>query len=444
MDFGTMTTFRIVTLGCKVNQYESAWLREALCSGGWQWEDKDSADVVIVNTCIVTRTASRQSRQEIRKAVRRPAGGLVAAVGCYAQVFPGELLEIEGVGLVVGNSRKGELVELIQDAADGTAQALVSQDFEPAARFDPMPVNRFSGRSRAFLKIQDGCESFCSYCIVPFARGPSRSLDPGGVMKGIERYCKQGYKEIVLTGIHLGLYNRDETGCGLEHLLKKIRGEKFPARIRLSSMAPDEITDDIIEMIAEGGWICRHLHIALQSGDDSILAAMNRRYTAAGFARLVRKIHEACPPACIGADLMCGFPGENERTFQNTTRLLEELPVSYLHVFRYSRRPGTRAAEFPLQVQPEKVKKMAHMMRALGRRKRSAFNRESLGSTLEVLREGPHGRKEGTALGTSDNYVPVAFRSKTEDGSAALLTIRAERVNGDRVEGTVLSGIGKQ
>jgi threonylcarbamoyladenosine tRNA methylthiotransferase MtaB len=439
MDFKTMTNFRIVTLGCKVNQYESAWLREALCDKGWKWAGKGPADVTIVNTCIVTQTASRQSRQEIRKAIRRSPGGLIAAVGCYAQVFPAELLEIEGLGLIVGNSSKGALVNLLKDAMGGSIHGVVSNDFLPAHRFDPMPVSHFPGRSRAFLKIQDGCESFCSYCIVPFARGPSRSLGMEKVLKGVERYCSQGYKEIVLTGIHLGLYRGGNPGCDLSGLLKRICGEKYPARIRLSSMDPNEVTDEIIEMVAQGGWICRHLHIALQSGDNSMLASMNRRYTADDFALLVRKIQGACPQTCIGADVMCGFPGESEQTFENTRNLLTDLPVSYLHVFRYSRRPGTRAAEFSLQVEPAMVKHRAKVLRELGREKRSEFNRASLGSILEVLREGRHVSQKNMALGTSDNYVPVIFPFQPENDENPLINIRAEQLKGDRVEGTIVN-----
>jgi len=434
-----MTSFRIVTLGCKVNQYESAWLREALCEEGWTWADNGCVDVTVVNTCIVTQTASRQSRQEIRKAIRRSPEGLVAAVGCYAQVFPEELLQIEGIGLIVGNSSKGGLVDLLKGAMEGRIHGIVSSDFEPAPRFDPMPVSHFSGRSRAFLKIQDGCESFCSYCIVPFARGPSRSLDAEEVLQGVEAYCREGYREIVLTGIHLGLYRGGESGCSLTGLLQRIRNENYPARIRLSSMEPNEVTDEMIGMVAEGGWICRHLHLALQSGDDSILASMNRRYTTGDFALLVRKIHEACPQICIGSDVMCGFPGENEKTFENTRSLLADLPVSYLHVFRYSPRPGTRAAEFPLQVQPGEVKHMAEVMREIGRGKRSEFHRASLGSILEVLREGRHATRKNMAVGTSDNYVSVIFPFQPENGENPLVKIRAEQVKGEKVEGTVVN-----
>jgi threonylcarbamoyladenosine tRNA methylthiotransferase MtaB len=437
-----MTTFRIVTLGCKVNQYESSWLREALCSSGWEWEENGYADVTVINTCIVTQRASRQSRQEIRKAIRSSPGGLVAAVGCFAQVFPDELSAIDGVGLIVGNSRKGNLVELLEAGSRGVDRRVVAEGFDVAPGFDPMPLSSFPGRSRAFLKIQDGCKSFCTYCIVPFARGPSRSLGPREVLRGIEAYCNEGYREIVLTGIHLGHYRVGTEACSLAGLLRRVRREKFPARIRLSSIEPNEISEEIIGMVAEGGWICRHLHIPLQSGDNGILRAMNRHYTAAAFAGLIRRVHDACPRAGIGVDVMCGFPGESAGAFENTRGLISDLPVSYLHVFPFSARPGTRAATFDCRVEAFEIKTRTEVMRAVGEEKRGAFFRSSLGSTLEVLREGWRNRREHVAYGTSDNYVPVTLLYGPSADPYPLSIVRADRIIGDRVEGTVVSGKG--
>ena len=433
-----MTTFRIVTLGCKVNQYESAWLRETLCASGWKWESRGPVDITVVNTCIVTRSASRQSRQEIRKAARRSPGAVVAATGCYAQVFPDELARMDGVGLVVGNSRKGTLRKFLEGAGPGKPPEIVSDGFDPKVQFDAMPLNRFPGRSRAFLKIQDGCESFCTYCVVPFARGSSRSLAAGEVLRALEVFCREGHREIVLTGIHLGSY---ETGMtpdgGLAALLKLIRREKYPARIRLSSLEPTEVTEEIIELVSEGGWICRHLHIPLQSGDDDVLSAMNRHYRAGDFAGLIRRVHETCPQAGIGVDVMCGFPGETPTAFENTRSLLSDLPLSYLHVFRYSPRPGTKAEKFPGRVSAGEAKARAETVRAVGIEKQAAFFRASLGREVEVLREEWLNAGERTALGTSDNYLPVIFRCPPDDLSS-IVTVRPEKVSGDRIEGTVI------
>lgn len=434
-----MTTFRIITLGCKVNQYESAWLRESLRACGWKWESGGPVDVTVVNTCIVTRSASRQSRQEIRKAARRSPGALVAATGCYAQVFPGELSHMDGVGLVVGNSRKGDLPELLETAGAEKTPGVVSNNFGPSAPFDPMPLNRFPGRSRAFLKVQDGCESFCTYCVVPFARGPSRSLAAGEVLRALDVFCSGGHEEIVLTGIHLGLYQTGLTpGGGLAALLRLIRREKYPARIRLSSLEPTEVTEEIIELVSEGGWICRHLHIPLQSGDDKVLAAMNRHYTAGAFAALIRRVHESCPQGGIGVDVMCGFPGETHVAFENTRNLLSDLPVSYLHVFPYSPRPGTKAESLPGRVSDREIKARTEAVRAVGLEKQVEFFRASLGLEFEVLREMWESRGKGIALGTGDNYLPVRFRCGPADDLASLFKVRAEIVSGKLVEGTIV------
>ncbi|MBK5099909.1 MAG: tRNA (N(6)-L-threonylcarbamoyladenosine(37)-C(2))-methylthiotransferase MtaB, partial [Desulfobacteraceae bacterium] len=336
-------TFHIVTLGCKVNQYESAFLEAELLKAGWvKAGPGERADVAIVNTCIVTQRAAHQSRQAIGKVIRENPDGMVAATGCYAQVVPNELSKIQGIGLIAGNTIKGNLPELLVTAERRGPQAIVSRDFDSKMPFEFLPLRRFPGRSRAYVKIQDGCQSFCSYCIVPLARGPYRSLPPARVLSQIESFAKEGYKEIVLTGIHLGKYGVDlKEDMGLNRLLRAIGREGLPLRIRLSSLEPNEIDDDTIEMVASEGWLCQHFHIPLQSGDDRILRRMNRNYTARQFGKLVESIFSRSPLAAIGVDVMAGFPGEDTAAHENSWSLIKDLPVSYLHVFPFSPRTGT-------------------------------------------------------------------------------------------------------
>jgi len=480
-------TFRIITLGCKVNQYESAYFSEALVAAGWRVAGGDETpDVVIVNTCIVTQKAAHQSRQAVRKAIREHPAGYVAAVGCYAQVFPEELSEIEGLGLIGDNRMKAEVpgflvsivsgrqevrsdrrrnslkdehptsdgpitgnrepVSSIEYPASGTAvdmiagvsyqPALLLKPFEPGARFDAMDISSFPGRARAYLKIQDGCESFCSYCIVPFARGPYRSLPPEKVIRRLETLSDQGYGEVVLTGIHLGKYGVDlKGGVDLVSLLGQVGREGFPLRIRLSSIEPNELKMELIEMAASESWLCRHVHIPLQSGDDRVLHRMNRHYTAREFADIVKAVHTNIPHAAIGVDIMAGFPGEDSKAFDSGYSLLKDLPVSYLHVFPFSPRPGTAASRFSGRVAPEEIKERTARFRALGERKQRLFYQGCLGREFSVLTEKWESREKRLMQGRSDNYLPVIF-PMTRDSVQGPFRVRMEQIEGRRVIGT--------
>lgn len=433
---GMSKTFRIVTLGCKVNQYESAFIGQALERAGWSRVSKGKeADVSIVNTCIVTQRASYQSRQAIRKAVRDNPEGITAAVGCYAQVFPQELSEIEGLNLIAGNTMKGRLPSLLMDLLKDPGPRLALEDFTETMPFELLPMDSLSGRTRAFLKIQDGCESFCSYCIVPYARGPLRSLDSARVVSLLRSLSEQGYKEVVLTGIHLGKYGADlQPSSNLKSLLLLIGKENLPLRLRLSSIEPREIDRALIELIASVDWLCRHLHIPLQSGDDGILARMNRDYRAAEFARLVEDVHERIPLAAIGVDVMAGFPGEADRAYRNTLSLVRDLPVSYLHVFPFSPRAGTPAAGFDGRVDEKEVKARTEELRKLGREKREAFYRSCLGGTFMVLAEGWESQEKKMIKGLSDNYLRVLFPSarliRNEMVPVVMESVAADRILG--------------
>ena len=405
-------TFKIITLGCKVNQYESAALKESLLGSGCsETSPGKETDITIVNTCIVTQRASYQSRQAIRKAQRESPSGMTAAIGCYAQVYPEELSSIDGIDLIAGNSEKNRLPDiLLGNKLEHTC--LLPGAFESKTPFQFLPIKGFLDRTRAFLKIQDGCESFCSYCIVPYARGPLRSLDVSVIIRELKSLSEEGYKEIVLTGIHLGKYGADfKDPKDLKGLLRLIGKENFPLRIRLSSIEPNEIDQELIDMIASEDWLCRHFHIPLQSGDNGILEKMNRPYMAEEFANLIDRIHKTLPLAAVGVDTMAGFPGEDDLSFENTFKLIKDLPISYLHVFPYSPRKGTPASGFTGQVDGKVIKARARRLRSLGHKKRKVFYGSCIGETFSVLTEGWQSEEKKMIKGLSDNYLPVVFPS---------------------------------
>jgi len=433
-------TFKIITLGCKVNQYESAYLTSRLQEEGWRPVGHgEVSDVSIINTCIVTQAAAHQSRQEIRKAIRENPEGYVAAIGCYGQALPAELGTIEGLRLIAGNVGKGGVADLIRNSLNSKIQIKACEPFPRVMPIEPMEIESFHGRRRAYLKIQDGCESFCSYCIVPFSRGPYRSLRVENILEMLGNLAGEGYREVVLTGIHLGKYGIDLAGnCNLKDLLRAIGKEKLPLRIRLSSLEPGEIDEELIGMMATEQWLCRHVHIPLQSGDDRILKRMNRKYSTGTFARLVENIHQKIPMAAIGVDVMAGFPGEDSRAHSNTVSLLKILPVSYLHVFPYSKRSGTRAAGFSGHIASHEKKKRAAELRALSMKKRRDFYERCVGEVFQVLAEGWYSTEKGLLKGTSDNYVPTFF-PPTGSEQKDLVSIRMEKVDKHGMMGRKLS-----
>lgn len=429
-------TFKIITLGCKVNQYESASFKDSLAREGLHAVPKDDpADIAIINTCIVTQKASYQSRQAIRRAVRENPSGMTAAIGCYAQVFPEELKQIEGVDLIAGNSQKAQLPRLLTECMKSCETCVAAKAFDKETPFDLLPIKGFLDRARAFLKIQDGCNSFCSYCIVPFARGPVRSLDRTNVLNMLRSLSGEGYKEVVLTGIHLGKYGIDQgSGTDLKGLLRLIGREKLPLRIRLSSLEPNEIDEELIDMVADEDWLCRHFHIPLQSGDDGILKNMNRHYSTKEFRRLIETIHLKIPRAAIGLDVMAGFPGEDTNAHRNTCKLIDDLPVSYLHVFPFSPRKGTAAADFPNHIDPGVIKERAGELREMSSRKKNGFRISCLGFVFPVLVQGWHSEENSMIKGLSDNYLPVIFPSEEMEVNS-IQQVRVKEIAEDVVVG---------
>lgn len=403
--------FSITTLGCKVNQYESDAIASHLLRSGWTKPSPgQSVDLCIVNTCTVTGKASMQSRQAVRKAIQRHPEATVVVTGCYAQTEAEALAEITGVDLIVGHGDKHRILDILEDSGASPNQGpkTIQTKIQAQKTFQSFEGPALGSRTRPFLKIQDGCDSFCSYCIVPYARGPSRSLPANEIMDRLFFLGSQGYQEVVITGVHLGNYGVDlDPTTTLAALLRQIVAHRPIHRIRLSSIEPHELTGEIIQMIKDTHVFCHHLHIPLQSGDDTVLSRMRRPYTNSYFQDLVNQIHHQLPEAAIGADVLIGFPGETDKAFNNTVELIEALPVSYLHVFPYSSRPRTPASHFPDPVAPGIIKERSEQMRKLGEDKKHAFLKKLKGRSLEVLVETTRDPSSGCLKGVSSNYVKV-------------------------------------
>ena len=383
----------LLTLGCKVNQAETARMEGTLKSNGFQVVGlHESPDLSIINTCAVTAKSDYQSRQLIRRAQR--AGSRVVVTGCYSELNRDPVKAMPGVEEVVSNKDKCKFIEGLV-AGGGRA----SCDIRPAEGL----VGAY--RTRAFIKVQDGCDSSCSYCIIPLARGGSRSRPIDEAVGEVKEAAGAGCKETVLTGIHLGTYGHDlSPACTLSDLIEAALGLTEVNRLRLSSIEVTEIDERLLSFF-EDRRLCRHLHIPLQSGDDGILRLMGRPYDSGYYSERIRHISDRFPDISIGADVIAGFPGEGEKEFRATFKLIETLPFSYIHVFPYSRREGTRASGMSGEPTPEEKRRRAGALRGLSVRKRQAYQQRFLGQTLEVLIED--GFNDGSALGTAGNYLKV-------------------------------------
>jgi len=409
----------IKTLGCKLNQYESEQIREDFEALGFESVDfSDEAEVYVINSCTVTHRTDRDARRLSRQARRRSPGSMIIVTGCYAELQPEVLEDLGVVDLVAPNDRKGELARAAAEwlGQQGIACEQVDQP-EDAHRL----VRRFPENTRAFVKVQTGCDANCAYCTIRHARGPSRSVPPEIAIEQAKMLAENGHPEIVLVGIHLGVYGNDleEPGLNLDELVRRMCAVDTIRRLRLSSIEPMEISDALIEMVAEGGRalrpapdapcsgkLCRHLHIPMQSGCDATLQRMRRPYTSREYADLVRRIAAREGRICIGSDVLAGFPGETEEEFDETIALVESLPLAYLHAFTYSERPGTAAAEMAGQVDPEIRKQRTNALRALSRKKSECFAAAHFGQELEVVVE-TRADRAGWLNGIADNYLRV-------------------------------------
>ena len=435
-----MKRFSITTLGCRVNRFESDALSQSLQDRGLRpsgpGEETGAGEVCIINTCTVTQKASMQSRQAIRRAIRRNPQARIIVTGCYAQTEPDAIARIEGVDEVVGHSGKFTLASRIP-CEPGETAACCGAGKNTLPLFAPAAAG---GRTRPVLKVQDGCNAFCTYCIVPYARGRSRSIPPDTVLEHLDQLYAAGYREVVLSGIHLGVYGRDlKPHNSLFRLLARISARSPIERVRLSSIEPLELTDEIIALVADSDKFCHHFHIPLQSGDDGILKRMGRPYCTADFGKVVENIHRRLPDAGIGADVLVGFPGESETAFENTIHLITDLPLTYLHVFPFSPRPGTPAAKFSDPIPTPVIKPRAARLRQLGHGKQNRFYSRHVDRELTVLVEGPQGAPPGMVKGLTSNYIPICLPSEGLDANR-FVRCRILAVDGENiVQGAVVA-----
>ncbi len=399
----------IKTLGCKVNQYDSAVIQERLARESCSLVPfEEPADVYVVNTCTVTDRADWDARQLVRKARRRSPRARVLITGCYAQVSPEEVSRLPGVDFVVGLNRLDALVRYVVGAGAGPAVSVGNPREERGVGV--LGARRFLGRTRAFLKVQEGCNFACSYCIIPTARGRSRSVPPERVLEQVRDLAEAGFSEVVVTGIHLGGYGHDlAPRVSLSALVRTIAESGLIRRLRLSSLDPREVTGELLAVMADSEVVCPHLHVCIQSGEDGILRKMRRNYDTAFFARLMARARERLPRAALGTDVIVGFPGETEAAFGSSLDYLAGLPLSYFHVFPYSSRRGTLAADMPDPVPPAEKKERSHRVRDLGIRKKLDFYRSEIGRRVSVLVEEPVAGEAGVFKGYSRNYLPVAL-----------------------------------
>jgi threonylcarbamoyladenosine tRNA methylthiotransferase MtaB len=399
-----MKRVAISTLGCKTNQFESAAMIEQLTAAGYRVVPfTEPSDIYIVNSCTVTARTDAETRRLIRRARRLNPASRIVATGCYAQVAPGELEKMPELDCVLGNQEKQNISALLESAEHSVS------DISSISRAEPLKLTSFAEHTRAFLQIQNGCNSFCAYCIVPYARGRSRSVRPADILQGVRDLAANGFKEVVLTGIHLGAYGLDlPSPTTLTALVREIDAESIVPRLRIGSVEPNEVSDELLNLMSTSKGICPHLHLPLQSGSDSVLNRMGRPYTAELFRSLMVKISAVMPDAFIGADVIAGFPGETEAEFAETVRLLEELPFSDLHVFPYSSRPGTRAAGMPGHIPARIVTERAARMRSIATLKKRSFLERFIGRELDVLVQGGNDTS-GICRGLSRNYISVSF-----------------------------------
>lgn len=430
------------TLGCKVNQYDTQLMAEAFERAGYELVDfGDAADVYIINTCTVTGLSARKSRQAIRKARQLNGSAIIAAVGCYPQTAKKEVEDLPEVDIIAGTSDRARLPELVGKFREGGAldekgKLSVVADIMKKRPFEDFGIERCIGRTRAFLKVQEGCGQFCSYCIIPYARGPIRSRPPADVAQEVQRLAKKGFREVVLTGIHLASYGKEQGQDRLIDLIRLVDDVDGIDRIRLGSIEPTLLTREFVSAAAGVKKLCPHYHVSLQSGCDETLARMNRRYTTQQYKNAVDLLRELIPDVSVTTDVMVGFPGETDEEFDSTYNFLIGIDFAKMHVFKYSPRKGTPAASYKNQVDGAVKEARSASVIELSDRCALAFHDKFTGREMPVLYEQEVSGKEGVYEGLTPNYIRVLSKANQNPSGniAATALIKAET---DYMEGNV-------
>jgi threonylcarbamoyladenosine tRNA methylthiotransferase MtaB len=430
------------TLGCKLNFAETSTIGREFVNRGYEIVAPDQPlDIFVLNTCSVTERADRECRQIIRRTLRHSPGAYIVVTGCYAQLQPQEIASIDGVDLVLGAREKFDVFQHADNfTKQNTSQVFVSC-IDEATDFDVAFSAEVGGRTRAFLKIQDGCDYSCAFCTIPLARGASRSLPVQNVLRQANHLAEQGFREIVLTGVNVGDYGT-KNDTSLFKLMRELERVEGIERIRISSIEPNLLTREMIDVVLSSNKFCNHFHIPLQSGSDTILKLMRRRYLREHYRELVEYIKSNDPDAGIGVDVIVGFPGETDTLFEETYRFLVDLPVTYLHVFTYSEREHTPATTYPGSVEPRIRFERNEMLRNLSHKKRNLFHRSFIGKTMPVLFE--HVQSDGTISGLTTNYIRVEtagdMTMENTMGSVRISTAEGERCSGEIINHSFISG----
>lgn len=426
------------TLGCRVNVYESEAMAEKFIREGYEVvEPSEVADVYVINTCTVTNMGDKKSRQIISKSRRLNEDATIAVVGCYSQMAPQEVSEIPGVDVVLGTRNKGDVVYYVNKARDEGKSQVHVESVIKNKKFEDLNIEDYQDKTRAFLKIQDGCNRFCTYCIIPYSRGSVCSKDPRKVMEEVKKLAEHGFKEIILSGIHTASYGLDLEGkITLIDLIEDIENIEGIERIRIGSIEPAFFTKEVIEKMKTFKKLCPHFHLSLQSGCDSTLKRMNRRYTAAEYKAAVELIRETMPDVSITTDVIVGFPGETEEEFKETFDFLEDIKLTKTHIFKFSPRKGTRAENMTGQLDGNVKDKRSKILMDLNKKNESDFNKKFLGRELDVLFEG--NVRNGLAEGYAPNYIKVQVPSNGLDLSGKILKVKIIEALEETVLGEII------
>ena len=422
-------------LGCKVNQYESEAIAELFQEKGYEIVGIDEeADVYVINTCTVTNFGDKKSRQLIRKVKRQNENAIVAVVGCYAQTAPQELMKVEGVNLVIGTKDRAQIVEMVENYKTENGVENHVSDIMKERVFEPLSIQKLANRTRAYLKIQDGCSQYCSYCIIPYARGPIRSRDPQDVLAEVKGLAENGFKEVVLTGIHVASYGKDRHDTSLLEILRQVHEVEGIERIRFSSIEPNVVTEEFAQAIADMPKVCDHFHLSLQSGCDKTLKEMNRKYDTEKYRQAAATLRKYLPEVALTTDIIAGFPGETEEDFQASYDFAKEIGFAKIHAFPYSPKRGTPAAARKDQLLNAVKAERSHRLIELSDKMADDFIQAYVGKEVEVLYERAIG--EGIYEGHTTNYIKVKGTSD-KDLTNVICKTKITKAENEELFGTV-------